>query len=134
MRVMVDLNVILDVVQKREPHFNASAGVLAKIRRGDHVGLLPSHSLTTIHYVLTKYGDVSVANQTLDWLLASFDVVPCGKREFLHARGLSMDDYEDAVVASLAVAAKCSVIITRNVSDFTVSPVSAITPEEFLAK
>ena len=44
-----------------------------------------------------------------------------------------MTDFEDAVVAAIAESAGCSVIITRNITDFSQSPVSAITPEEFIA-
>jgi hypothetical protein len=32
--ILVDLNVILDVVQKREPHYGASAGLLGLVAGG----------------------------------------------------------------------------------------------------
>lgn len=34
--ILVDLNVVLDVVQRREPHYQASAGVLDRVV-GKHV-------------------------------------------------------------------------------------------------
>lgn len=39
----------------------------------------------------------------------------------------------DAVVASLAEAAQCGHIITRNEADFASSPVPAVSPTAFLA-
>lgn len=130
---MVDLNVVLDVLQKREPHFAASSQVLALIRRGTHKGCFPAHGITTVHYVTAKYAGEAKANQTLDWLLSSFEVAPCGKKDFLHARSLGMTDFEDAVVASLALSADCAFVVTRNTDDFCRSPVPAVTPEELLA-
>jgi hypothetical protein len=46
---------------------------------------------------------------------------------------LTFADFEDAVVASVAEAAKSDYVVTRNVSDFTGSPVPALTPTDFLA-
>ena len=37
---MIDLNVVLDVAQKRVPHFAASAQVMAGARQGVYEGLL----------------------------------------------------------------------------------------------
>nr|VFJ89450.1 MAG: hypothetical protein BECKH772A_GA0070896_100153 [Candidatus Kentron sp. H]VFJ90979.1 MAG: hypothetical protein BECKH772B_GA0070898_100133 [Candidatus Kentron sp. H]VFJ97302.1 MAG: hypothetical protein BECKH772C_GA0070978_100123 [Candidatus Kentron sp. H] len=49
------------------------------------------------------------------------------------ARSLRMTDFEDAVVAGAAESAGCKWVVTRNPKDFSASPVSALTPEEFLA-
>jgi len=60
------------------------------------------------------------------------DTVPQDRAQFVRARSLKFDDFEDAALASAAEASGCEVIITRNVADFGGSPVPAITPEEFL--
>lgn len=129
---MIDLNVVLDVVQKREPHFAASARVLVEARRGLYEGMLPAHALTTIHYISEKYSGREVADRTVDWLLASFEVVPAAKGDFLRARTLGMKDFEDAVVACAALAGECDLVVTRNVEGFAEAPIRALTPEEWL--
>jgi len=45
-----------------------------------------------------------------------------------------MSDFEDAVIASAAEAAECMWIVTRDLDDFSNSPVTPITPEEFLTQ
>lgn len=130
---VVDLNVILDVIQKRDPHFAASARVLAAVSRNTCSGLLPAHAITTIHYIVGKYSGKKKADETVDWLLAVFDVPAMSSKSFFRARTLEMRDFEDAVVAEAALAAGSDVIVTRNVADFCESPVPAVTPEEFLA-
>jgi len=49
------------------------------------------------------------------------------------ARGLPMADFEDAVVASPALALGAALIITRNVSDFSNAPIQAVSPANFLS-
>ncbi len=132
MKVMIDLNVLLDVVQKREPHMTASAQILAMAARGELSARVPSHALTTLSYIVGKHAGRSEADRTVDWILASLRIQPAGQEEFLRARTLGMADFEDAVVAALAESARCRYVITRNVSDFDHSPVPALTPEEFL--
>jgi predicted nucleic acid-binding protein len=132
MKVLIDLNVLLDVVQKREPHYAASAAVLSCVVRKDVEACLPGHALTTIHYVVGRSRDRKKADEVVDWLLGAFDVVGEGKEEFLRARRLPMGDFEDAVVASAAERGGCDCVVTRNVADFRGSPVRALTPEEFL--
>ncbi len=132
MKVMFDLNVLLDVVQRREPFYAASAAALSQAIDGLHTGCVPGHVLTTLHYVVTKHAGRKEADAIVDWGLTHLEIVPQGRGEFLRARSLKFDDFEDAALASAAEAAGCDLIVTRNLPDFRASPVSAITPEEFL--
>ena len=133
MQIMIDLNVLLDVIQKREPHFAASGKILSLAAKRKLSGQIPSHALTTIHYIVAKYAGLAKADQTIDRLLSTLKVIPAGEKEFLRARGLHIPDFEDAVVASLAESGHCQYIISRNIDDFKNSRIPAITPEEFLS-
>lgn len=132
MKVMFDLNIVLDVVQRREPHYRLSAASLSRVL-GDHVhGVFPSHGVTTVHYLVSRYADKNRANQLVDWLCSRFEIGTAGRQEFMRARGLPLADFEDAVVCAVAEKCVCDGIVTRNLGDFTGSPVRAISPEEFL--
>ncbi|GAB4256153.1 MAG: PIN domain nuclease [Deferrisomatales bacterium] len=131
--VTIDLNVVLDVIQKREHHYAASAAVLSRVVERRVVGVLPGHALTTIHYIVERFAGREKAGELVDWLLAHFEVAQAGKTELIYARKLGFSDFEDAVVAACAVRSGSNFIITRNISDFKGSPVQAVTPEEFLA-
>jgi predicted nucleic acid-binding protein len=132
MKAMLDLNVLLDVVQKREPFYAASAAVLSKAVQGPDVYCLPGHALTTLHYIIAKHAGREQADTLVDWVLAHLEIVPQDRAQFVRARNLRFDDFEDAALASAAEAAACKLILTRNVADFGASPVPAVTPEEFL--
>jgi predicted nucleic acid-binding protein len=133
MKVALDLNVVLDVAQNRIPHYQASEEVVRRARAHEFEAVLPSHALTTLHYVLEKWGGGTLANQTIDELLSVFTIYPADTLIFKRARALLFADFEDAVVAAIAEASKCDFIITRNVADFGGSPVIALSPADFLA-
>ncbi len=132
MKITVDLNVLMDVAQNRLPHYHASEEVLHRARGGEYGAVLPGHAITTLHYIIEKWGGTNLANQTIDGLLADFVIHASDKTNFERARQLPMKDFEDALVASVAEAAGSDYIVTRNAPDFAGSPVPAITPTEFL--
>ena len=132
MKVMLDLNVLLDVTQRREPFYAASAAVLSRAVEGLDTACVASHVLTTLHYVVAKYAGQAGAGMLVDWVLAHLEIVPQDRAQFVRARSLRFADFEDAALASAAEAAGCEIILTRNIADFASSPVPAVTPEEFL--
>ncbi len=132
MKIVLDLNVLLDVIQNRPPHYLDSADVLSRVRTGEIDAILPSHGVTTLWYILAKSANPATANQTVEWMLSHFEIGGADKATFQNARQLPVNDFEDAVVASVARSANCDYIVTLNVSDFAGSPVPAVTPADFL--
>ena len=129
---MLDLNVLLDVLQKREPHYRVSAAIIERVVTGTEQGALSAHAVTTVYYLVNRYADRTAADGALSWLLQHLYVCPVGREELERARSLGWADFEDAVVAAAAERAGCTSIVTRNVKDFRGSPVSAMTPQEYL--
>jgi predicted nucleic acid-binding protein len=134
MRVLLDLNVLLDVVQNREGLYPGSARLLSRVAVGEIEGCLAGHALTTLFYLVARYATRGQAKELVDWLLRTVEIAPQGRAEILRARSLPMTDFEDAATASAAEATACEAIATRNLTDFVGSPVPAMTPEELLAQ
>ena len=130
--ILIDLNVLLDVIQERQPHFSSSAALLDYLLKQESKAWVPAHAITTIHYLVARHASRKAADQAVDWLLARFRVAPVSSTELLRARALALNDYEDAVVVAAAEQAECETIVTRNIADFTESPIPARTPEEYL--
>lgn len=133
MRVMFDLNIILDVLQLRHPWAEASGKLCAAAVRGEVEGFVASHAITTLFYIVEKHAGREIAEKDIDWVLASFSAAPADRQVFLRARSLPLKDFEDAVVVASAEAAHCNVIATRNIADFHGAPIPAFTPEELLS-
>jgi predicted nucleic acid-binding protein len=132
MKVMFDLNIVLDVVQRREPHYRLSAAALSRVVQGDAQGVFPCHGVSKVHYLVSHYADKARADELVDWLSNRFEIGTAGRQEFMRARGLLLADFEDAVACAIAEACGCDGILTRNLGDFTRSPVRSLSPEEFL--
>lgn len=134
MRVTVDINVLLDVFQKREPHYAASARVLALIEEGRIEAVFPAHGITTLYYLARKHASRPDAEAALDRVMDHFQIGNLDSEGWQRARALPMDDFEDAVVAAVAETSDSSLIVTRNTGDFTFSPVPAVSPLELLSQ
>ncbi len=130
--ILIDLNVLLDVFQKREPHYRSSALVINQVVKGTVKSYLPAHAVTTLHYLVGKYQSAGKANEVANWVLSTFQIAPVTHDTLARAHLLGWQDYEDAVVSTAALQAGCTAIVTRNIKDFRSSKVPALTPDEFL--
>jgi predicted nucleic acid-binding protein len=130
--ILIDLNVLLDVIQKREPHYHSSALVINRVLKGPTKSYLPAHAVTTLHYLIDKYQNAGKANEVVHWLLNTFNIAPVTHETLATAHLLGWQDYEDAVVSIAAFQTGCTTIVTRNIKDFRSSTVPALTPDEFL--
>ena len=133
MKLMLDLNLLLDVVQERQPHYAASAHVL-DYALGNNNGCVAAHAITTLHYLVSKYADRRKADELIDWIVQNFTISEVGKNTFLRAQALNFTDFEDAVVCACAEQQHCDYIITRNSKDFARASVTVLTPGEFIAQ
>src|SRR4029077_3405015 len=118
MRLLFDINVLLDVFRRRAPFYAASAGALSKVAAHEAVGCLPGHALTTLYYLIQRSAGRDQAREVIDWLLVHFEIIPQDKFLFARARALEISDFEDAALAAAAEVAGCDLILTRNVADF----------------
>lgn len=134
MTVTVDINVLMNVLQMREPHYAASAQVVSMVVDGTLIGVCPAHGLTTLYYLVRKHASKPDAEAAMDRVLDHFQIGSLDAAGWQEARHLPLDDFEDSAVAAVATATASAFIITRNVSDFSGSLVPAITPADFLSQ
>jgi len=132
MKVMVDINVLADVFQAREPHVHDSDAFLRAVLSSNVHAFIPAHAVTTAYYLTCKFQGIAEADELVGWLLAALDIAPASKATFEKAHHLGWKDFEDAVVAVMAEAEACDYIVTRDLGDFSASTIPAIPPEEAL--
>lgn len=131
MRLLLDINVILDVIFER-PGEAASSDLIATCSQQNQAWLA-WHSVATLSYLIERQQNAKAARLAITELLTWAKVATTGHSDALQALHRTMADFEDALQASAAMACGANYIITRNVRDFAVSPVPAITPEKYLA-
>jgi predicted nucleic acid-binding protein len=133
LRVLVDANVALDVLAKREPHYLTSAAIWALAEHGELEGFLAAHSVTTLHYLLAKHLDYQQANLTMTKLLQVFKVAAVDQQVILKALTLNWKDFEDAVQMAAALNSQANYLVTRNPKDFKDELVQVLQPGDLLA-
>lgn len=128
-RMLVDVNVILDVLLDRKPHVEASSIVWAAVESAQAEGLLAAHAVTTIHYLIGKELGAARARGLIVRILRVFGVAAVNGEVLRDALNLSWADFEDAVTAVAAQAAGCDLVVTRDAKGFPNSAVPPVTPE-----
>jgi predicted nucleic acid-binding protein len=132
-RALLDVNVILDVLQRRRPFYDDSAAVFAAAETGRIDGLVAAHSVTTLFHLLARDGSADEARvHTLD-LLSVLAVAPVDAHVLQHALALPYRDLEDAVQMAAARQAGAEYVVTRDRAGYAAGPLPALAPAELLA-
>lgn len=133
MKLLVDTNIILDILCKREGFFENSLQSLEKALTHD-MPMISSSSITDIYYIIRKSLGSDIAKEKLKELISMVKVMDTRESDIEKALNCNISDFEDAVVSMIAKRAKCKYILTRNINDFKNSEVPAILPSEFIKK
>jgi predicted nucleic acid-binding protein len=134
MRLLVDINVALDVILERAPWATEGALLFSAIQEGRAEGYLAAHTIPTIHYIVRENRkNRAVADAAVGKLLRIFTVVAAENTELHEALALGFPDFEDAVQAACAAKVGADWIVTRNARDFKKSPIPCEPPGAVLA-
>lgn len=132
--VLLDTNIVLDVLARREPWAHEAARLLSAAEAGDVVAAIAAHSATTLYYLLAKALGRDAAVAALVRLTQLVDVVPVDRAVILESIALGLRDFEDAVQAICALRIEADYLVTRNGRDFEGAGVTIATPGEVLAR
>ena len=134
MNLLVDTNIIVDVLRKRNEDYEASRLLLALGKLHEFELWISPSQLGDLFYVLTSGGKKHLAAPVADELsnvLQFVRVCTFGHEDAQKAVGGSFVDLEDALVYQAACAVKAEAIITRNQGDFAAGSIPAKSSSEF---
>ena len=133
MKIMIDTNIVLDVLLRREPFFQASYEVMKRSALEQVEGFVSATAATDIYYLLRRaLKDDQAAKDGLERLLQLVGFADALGEDVHAAIASNMADFEDALVSAIAARCHMDYIVTRNARDFKDSPVKALEPREFL--
>jgi predicted nucleic acid-binding protein len=132
-KLLLDINIILDVVLARAPWVGEAAPLLSAVEEGRAEGYVAGHTITTIHYIVAKERGRQTAATAVTDLLRIVHVVPLGDADFQQALVLGLSDFEDAVQVAAALKIGADFLVTRNEQDFRGVAVPVRTAGEVLA-
>ena len=116
MKLLIDTNVILDIFLKREPFFPDSYAAMRKALENEDRCFISAAAATDIFYILRKHlKSAAEAKAKVRDLTQVADFVDVQTIDVTNALDSVMDDFEDAVVDSVACRIGAAYIITRNI-------------------
>ncbi|MDR1015256.1 MAG: PIN domain-containing protein [Coriobacteriales bacterium] len=135
MRVLIDTNVIVDVLERREAFFDSSYAVVKLAAEGKLDAFTSAGSIADAYYIIRKGGKSPVAaRDAIAALLQLIHACDTTASDVTTALTLGVVDFEDSILAATARREKAEYIITRNERDFSQSPVPAVSPADFMAQ
>ena len=133
MKLLIDTNVVLDVLLRREPFFRTAAEVLNLTQRDDVQEYVSASAITDIYYIANKQmKDRDAVRDLLKRLLMIVSVAAVSEREIQNALNLAWGDFEDSVQYSVALLNEMDGIVTRNPSDYQEANMRIWLPEQTL--
>lgn len=131
--VLVDTNIVLDILERRAPFYEASNQILSHCASGKIKGYIALHSISNIYYILRKHFSAEDRRRLILGLLDFLTLATANHEDVKHA--LLRDDFpdfEDCLQDECAKCVSADFIITRNIDDFPMSMIPAITPTSFI--
>lgn len=135
MRLMIDTNILLDVLVKREPFYEASREVLRLCEEKKVQGFLSASAATDIFYLVRRHlHSTDSAYKCLGYVLDILKVLTVTNEDVINAYTKKARDFGDCLLAVCAASNKCDYIITRNKRDFEEFNMETLSPEELLSR
>lgn len=134
MDLVLDNNIVLDHIGRREPFYALSRKVcLLGIVEAANT-YISVNVLTDIYYLLRKDYGSQGAQDMIERSLSFLRLIGITPEDAEKALASRWDDFEDCLVARCAEKIGADYVVTRNVRDFADSTVEAVTPEELFSR
>ena len=131
MRVFLDTNVILDLIQRRVGYDDAAI-IMQKSENGEYSLYTSSLSMVNIAYILRKYYRGESLYHLLEELGDIIGVITVSSEAYHKALQSRALDFEDAIQLFSAIESDMDCIVTRNAQDFIFDKLPIYTPFDFL--
>ena len=134
MKILIDTNIILDLIQSREPFSENASKIINSCVKKENEGYISAHSLSDIFFILRKDKTVEERKALILNLCSFFTVIPENKNFYTAVcQNNDWNDLEDGLKMKCADFENLDYIVTRDAGKgFNNSPVKVISAENFL--
>ena len=133
MKILVDVNVFIDVMTKRA-NWEGSLRILNLVRRSLEVeGWTSALTVPLLYFFRLRVADERQARADAQASVRGFRLVPLNEELISNALTSALPDFEDNIQLASAEAISADHVITRNKKHFQPVQISILTPEEYLA-
>ena len=132
MNLLLDTNVIIDYLGRKQPFYEDAERLMAMGYFGDATLWAPAQSFKDAFYVLAHYVEPDMVQEAIAALLGLVHPVDLTGNDLVTAAKLKWTDFEDCLVAVSAGKASADYVVTRDRKGFDRSSVPAISPSDLL--
>ena len=134
MKILIDTNIILDLIQSREPFSENASKIINSCVKKENEGYISAHSLSDIFFILRKDKTVEERKALILNLCSFFTVIPENKNFYTAVcQNNNWNDLEEGFQMNCTDFEKLDYIVTRDAGKgFNNSPVKVISAENFL--
>ncbi len=131
--LLVDTNVVLDLLAKREPFYDSAAKLFSLADKKKITISINTLTFANTNYLLTRLKTADKAREILRRFRVLVKVLSLDHKVIdLALNDQSFKDFEDGLQYYSAIENGLDMIITRDLSDFRESRIPVMTPEEYL--
>lgn len=131
-RVLLDTNVVLDVLLKRDPWAADASRLWEAIDDGRVAGHITASAITDIFYVARRLTDLETAQEAVRTCLDAFEICVVDRQVLERANSLAGKDFEDNLQIACAEVDNLDAIVSRDVEGFAAASMAVFTPTAFL--
>ena len=135
MRIFLDANILVSVLNKEYPLFTYSARILSLAdNKKFKVYTSPICLAIAFYFAEKKCGSI-MAKSKIELLVSKLLIASVDKNEVLQSlQNKMVNDFEDGIEYYAAVGSKCDVIITEDIKDFYFSSIPIFNSRTFMEK
>lgn len=131
--LFVDTDIVLDLLARREPFYDAAARLFSLAETGDISLAVSSLTFSNLFYILRKQISAKHALQVLRSFKQLVTVLPVDDATVEKALKAGFTDFEDALQYYAALKAGCSSLLTRNGRHYRKAEITVLTAEAYCA-
>lgn len=132
-RALIDINILLDVLGCRQPHYNAAAAVWSAAETRRFEGMVSADSFSTLYYLLRQQSDHRTAMRGIRLVGDVFSIIALDEQIIAQAMNSPVKDFEDAIQYHSALRGQAECIVTRDLRHFRAADLPAMPPDAFPA-
>src|SRR5690349_4650720 len=135
MRIFVDANIFISVLNKEYPSFTFTSRILSLADSKNFEVFTSPVCLAIAFYFAEKKHKTKIAKQKIQLLCDHIKVAEATKTSVKNAiQNSAINDFEDGLEYYAALENKCSCIITEDVKDFYFSRIEVLSSQDFFLK
>ncbi len=135
MRIFLDANILVSVLNKEYPLFSYSARIVSLADNKKFTVYTSPICLAIAFYFAEKKSGTQMAKKKIEILVDKLAITDVRKKEVLQSlQNKKVNDFEDGLEYYASVSSNCDAIITEDINDFYFSSIPVLNSKAFTEK